>query len=79
MVSIISAQEMLLKGIKLLSLFTVVTEYSPWKFAMAYQLPLCLKEFQTICKTNKKVAWKGMDKSYLLLNTILYIDFRSLK
>ena len=79
MVSIISAQEMLLKGIKLLSLFTVVTEYGPWKFAMAYQLPLCLKEFQTICKTSKKVAWKGMDKSYLLLNTILYIDFRSLK
>ena len=53
MVSIISAQEMLLKGIKLLSLFTVVTECSPWKFAMAYQLPLCLKEFQTICKTKK--------------------------
>ena len=79
MVSIISAQEMLLKGIKLLSLFTVVTEYGPWKFAMAYQLPRCLKEFQTICKTSKKVAWKGMDKSYLLLNTILYIDFRSLK
>ena len=79
MVSIISAQEMLLKGIKLLSLFIVVTEYSPWKFAMAYQLPLCLKEFQTICKTNKNVAWKGMDKSYLLLNTILYIDFCSLK
>lgn len=37
MVSVISAQEMLLKGIKLLNPFIAVTESSPWMFAMAYQ------------------------------------------